>query len=221
MVQNICKLYPEDEGDVNPVVAPNRTPSERSVLDEGEMVLRFKDGSIYRGAYDKQKLRPHGNGILKKTDGSTHDGEWVDGLPHGYGTAVYPNGDSYKGYFNKGKRDGPNGVYICKKYTYEGDWKDGAMEGKGEMKWNDGRHYSGEFKYNKFTGWGTYTYKSGAKFEGHYVDGYRHGRGKVTFPDNSTYQGDWKRDKEIGTATYTNPTGNSVIGTIRRSLLWK
>ena len=51
--------------------------------------------------------------MLTKPNGATHDGDWVNGIPHGYGVARYVNGDVYKGYFDHGKRQGPDGEYTC------------------------------------------------------------------------------------------------------------
>ena len=39
-------------------------------------------------------------------NGSSYDGYWVEGKPHGFGDFNYENGDKYKGQFIAGKRDG-------------------------------------------------------------------------------------------------------------------
>ena len=76
---NTCKLYPEDYG-----------------LIEDD-VLVFPDGSVYKGQIKEKK--PHGRGIMTKKNGSSHEGEWVEGFASGYGVARYPNGDVYTGNF--------------------------------------------------------------------------------------------------------------------------
>lgn len=44
--------------------------------------------------------------VLKFKDGSVYEGEAEDNLPQGYGIKRWPNGDSYEGEFNEGKREG-------------------------------------------------------------------------------------------------------------------
>lgn len=39
-------------------------------------------------------------------DGSTYDGEWQNGLRHGFGTHWMMNGDIYRGEFSSGMKQG-------------------------------------------------------------------------------------------------------------------
>ena len=152
---NKCNLYPDDEIQysyqsqrvVEAPVHPSE-PKESTLLplNDEDRILIFPDGSYYRGRVNVD--RPEGQGKLVRKDGSSHEGEWKDGYPHGYGTVSYPNGDSYSGFFKKGKRDGKNGKYTTNEFTYIGDWVDGKMHGSGTLTFTNGEEYKGHFENN-------------------------------------------------------------------------
>ena len=82
-----------------------------------------------------------------------HDGQDVDyeghldpyGVPHGNGTARYPNGDTYKGPFDHGYRQGPAAVY----HFSDGRVYEGSMNGDhfdiGRLTHPDGSYFYGQF----------------------------------------------------------------------------
>merc|ERR1719457_136587 len=109
-------------------------------MGEDTNVLVFPDGSIYRG--EIVRFKPDGKGILTRKNNSTHDGEWRDGYAQGYAKAVYPNGDTYEGFFQKGKRNG-EGKYVSRAFEYTGTWENGKMNGNGKIVYVDGREYEG------------------------------------------------------------------------------
>jgi hypothetical protein len=51
-----------------------------------------------------QKWACHRNGIAKGID--SYEGQFRKGLPHGYGTYIWANGDVYEGRWRNGKRHG-------------------------------------------------------------------------------------------------------------------
>ncbi len=69
---------------------------------------------------------PHGRGKFLLPDGTRYEGEWRDGKPHGSGTVIYGGGAAYKGEFYNGKRHG-HGIYT---------WPDGS---KVEGLWENGQ----------------------------------------------------------------------------------
>ena len=70
----------------------------------------------------------------------TYTGEVTDGVPNGYGTAVY-----------KGQWKGS---------TYVGEWKNGVLK-KGTLTYPNGDQYAGEFKDGRPNGFGTWTASNG------------------------------------------------------------
>lgn len=219
----LCNLYPEEFGTVQYLEQPGNFQAT-TIIDEpvrnatgpvpvnqGETVLKFPDGSEYRGQIKDGK--PHGEGIYVRPDKSYHNGTWLYGVPNGYGVASYANGDTFKGMFKNGHRDGDAGEYINPRYKYIGGWRQGLMSGRGRLEWlGSNQLYEGEFVNNKFDGPGKFMFSNGSVFEGNYVNGMRNGRGKLLMPDGSHYIGDWQNNVSVGNAVYNDVQGNSVIG---------
>lgn len=82
--------------------------------------------------------------------------------PHGQGTTITLNGDTYNGPFASGKKAGSDGEMIwANKDVYEGDWQNNQPHGEGKMtytKW--GNIYQGEFKKGKRCGKGVMQYST-------------------------------------------------------------
>ena len=97
---------------------------------QGHGVLSFNMGTeTYEGNWKANQY--NGYGTLKAQDGYVLTGIFIDGLPHGKGHEVFPNGESYDGEFNTGYR-----------------------HGKGTLKLSDGREYIGQFAMGKKEGQG-------------------------------------------------------------------
>ena len=113
------------------------------------------------------------------------DGTEVDTSRHynGKGTATYPNGDVYEGFFVAGLRDGPNGVYTYNNHknaeevadTYKGAWKENQKNGIGKQ---------------IYTGVGSYY--------GNWENGKRSGEGVMIYKNEDIYSGQWKEGKKDG-----------------------
>ncbi|MFO8192853.1 MAG: ATP-binding cassette domain-containing protein [Bacillota bacterium] len=70
---------------------------------------------------------PHGRGRLIMPDGTRYDGEWNEGKPHGKGTMVFDSGAAYRGNFVKGQRNG-YGIYARPDgKKLKGLWKEGQF----------------------------------------------------------------------------------------------
>lgn len=67
-------------------------------------------------------------------DGSTYEGEMLNGKPHGKGIKTYPLASDYK--------------------SYVGTFVDGKFDGEGTFLYKSGRKYQGEFKNNEYNGQG-------------------------------------------------------------------
>jgi len=70
----------------------------------------------------KGELR-HGSGKCTWSDGSTYEGDWVDGEMTGKGLFIYSSGDKYEGEFFRNCRHG-NGTQTWKdEGSHIGNWK--------------------------------------------------------------------------------------------------
>ena len=70
---------------------------------------------------------PHGLGRLLRPDGAGYEGEWRNGKPHGRGTITFKSGASYKGDLVNGKQHG-FGVYIRQDgIKTKGYWEEGKL----------------------------------------------------------------------------------------------
>lgn len=177
---------------------------------------------------------PNGTGSLfcLNADASyIYSGEWKNGLRHGYGDAVYSNGDSYFGelkddayngvgryrYANGDVYDGDwvnnlpsgKGQYLSHTFKYGGDWLDGWIHGFGRIDFSNGDIYEGDFCEGKKCGQGLYQYSNGNVYEGEFYDDKINGLGVFTFADGNRYEGEFLNGKIYGNGTlyYADSTG--------------
>ncbi len=73
-------------------------------------------------------------------NGGTYTGELKDGVPHGYGTLIYPQSDVSPGIITRGVR------------KYEGQWQDGRKHGEGIMSYPGGTVRKGTWADDVFKG---------------------------------------------------------------------
>ena len=66
--------------------------------------FNYDSGHIYNGEF-KNGVR-HGYGILIWPSGIKYEGEWIDDFRNGYGVQTYENGDIYEGNFKDDIRFG-------------------------------------------------------------------------------------------------------------------
>lgn len=107
--------------------------------------LHYANGAIYKG-----QIKP-----LKKDDvqsGSFLTEEEEQGIRHGFGIQVWPDGAKYKG-----------------------QWVENRAQGKGTFWHADGDLFEGEFKDDKSNGYGVYTCADKTKYEGMWTDDIQHG----------------------------------------------
>ena len=182
---------------------------------EGE----FKDGIYVRDnfivgikisdfTYTSEWLNdePNGQGKAVYENGSVYEGEWKDGMKHGYGTNTDydENGNVTYVYDGELKNNYPNGYGKATGYdkngnfmtwSYEGEWKNGDRNGQGtENSYNENGtvnySFNGEWKDGKQNGQGTETYyyengKASGIYEGRWNKGKKDGSGVVTWCDEN------------------------------------
>jgi len=93
---------------------------------------------------------PEGRGVIKWLDGSWYRGEFLKGLRHGRGLHVSCEDGRrwYSGEWANGKRNGRGETSCCVgqpdgALNYSGDWVDGRPHGSGTASWPDGTQYTG------------------------------------------------------------------------------
>lgn len=108
---------------------------------------------------------------VKSNDGSSYEGECVNGKREGFGTYVWPTGNRYEGQWLAGKRHGKGKLIFSGGGQYEGDFRSGVEEGRGKMLWPNGAYYEGEYRNGRFHGQGKYRSADGSVFDGVFEDG--------------------------------------------------
>ena len=102
------------------------------------------------------------------------EGYWKENSQNGRGRAIWNDGDTYEGGFEKNERSG-YGVYRQHSHGTKkiGMWKKNNLDGPGEFHFHEGSKYIGNFRNDKFHGKGTIFDKNG----------------------NISMQGKWKNNK--------------------------
>ncbi|ETL46558.1 hypothetical protein L916_03562 [Phytophthora nicotianae] len=82
-----------------------------------------------------------GDGLFVAQSNARYDGEWENGLPHGYGELVFDAARNirYEGQFVEGKREGRGHMHYADGSVYAGNWKADVKCGQGVMTWMTSR----------------------------------------------------------------------------------
>lgn len=107
-------------------------------------------------------------------NGDYYKGEFVNGMPEGYGCYVWEDGSSFKGDFKQGLRNGygcwrakPNGVE-----SYKGHYTMDVKSGYGQYVWDNGWIYKGNFENDFRNGYGEmYENLKTLHYKGFWCDG--------------------------------------------------
>ena len=161
---------------------------------------------------EKKNGVPHGEGIMIYPDGSTYKGEWKNGKRDGFGRITYPNGDQISGEW---ARDvfylGRATLHFPDSSKYIGDYTDG-MSGKGRKFFPSGKIYNGEFENNMFCGRGTMTWPDGQKYYGNWNKDKMQGWGIMTYADGSKLEAEWEDGKPHGNGMHIMQNGDRYDG---------
>nr|XP_035138703.1 radial spoke head 10 homolog B isoform X11 [Callithrix jacchus] len=124
-----------------------------------------------------------------------------------HGVYTWPDGSTYEGEVVNGMRNG-FGMFKCstQPVSYIGHWCNGKRQGKGTIYYNQEGTcwYEGDWVQNVKKGWGIRCYKSGNIYEGQWEDNVRHGEGRMRWlTANQEYTGQWERGIQNGFGTHT------------------
>ena len=110
------------------------------------------------------------------------------------------SGDTYKGQYFRGQRQGYGELITKTGEVYNGEWDFDQCNGIGRLLLPNGDNYEGEFLANRANGKGVFkSEETGIKYEGDFKDDMQEGKGKETYPDGSFYYGEF-----VGKSQYFN-----------------
>jgi hypothetical protein len=209
-----CKVY-------NPHPIKNETIAwSGDCIDgyaNGEGVLiwyrKGNKSDVYKGQMRRGKL--HGKGRYVYVDGSSYEGEYVNGYDDGHGLVIQLNNDGSISFCHNGefKMGRPHGYGVMTYFYHNGDtssiykgyfsdWH--IKHGYGVLKTYVGNNVTitqGEFNNNKPQGVVEILQYEKGKLMRHYKGSFqseqRNGRGEEIY-GVSKYSGDWKQDKKEG-----------------------
>lgn len=92
------------------------------------------------------------HGLAEFDNGTSYEGEFVNGKPHGKGAATYSKGGKYYGEFKNGLRDGDGIYFYPNGDKHSGKWNQGKREGRGIYTFADGKIKIGVWFDGKFSG---------------------------------------------------------------------
>lgn len=165
-----------------------------------------------------------------------YKGDWMNGLPNGYGKCYWEDGTSFEGRWIEGDRIGEGQYYdssgvlqytgsvvngVCSGHgteyydsgtIYIGGFENGQRYGYGEYYWPNGDIYRGNSVEGQRTGEGTYLWSNGEKYIGGFLNGQRHGYGEHYWPNGDIYKGNFVENQLTGEGVYLQSDGYKYVG---------
>eukprot|EP01114_Cavostelium_apophysatum_P014979 TRINITY_DN3999_c0_g2_i2.p1 TRINITY_DN3999_c0_g2~~TRINITY_DN3999_c0_g2_i2.p1 ORF type:complete len:442 (-),score=85.91 TRINITY_DN3999_c0_g2_i2:582-1907(-) len=155
---------------------------------------------------------PHGYGSITFSNGNRFEGEWQHGLRRGFGKYFYSNGSKYEGEVYDGHLHGKGTLTFANGNHYEGEFRQGKREGKGVFTWHDGEKYEGGFKNDKRHGYGIYFYANKDVYKGRFANGLKHGNGTYYYSNEDKYDGQFVQGQRHGTGVLFFSNGDKYEG---------
>ena len=133
---------------------------DRPAIEAIMKACRFDEthADAYQGQVDAEG-RPHGLGSIVFRDGETYTGEWVHGRREGQGVTKYSDGAVYEGGYLHDLRHGTGNLRWASGHRYEGGFYNGLQAGLGAFYFQDGNCYRGDFRGNRRHGVGVWTFQ--------------------------------------------------------------
>mmetsp|Transcript_40199 Transcript_40199/g.92404 ORF Transcript_40199/g.92404 Transcript_40199/m.92404 type:complete len:242 (-) Transcript_40199:70-795(-) len=151
----------------------------------GDGYMRLSCGGYYKGQFKFSNR--HGSGVLVSfvTQEGTgqkgedrYEGQFANGTMQGRGRRCWPNGTSYDGEWQKGRKHGQGILAEAEGREYRGQFAEGLRHGKGAQTFNRETCYDGGWQRGQQHGTGVYTDSSkGIRYEGKWHYGARSGPG--------------------------------------------
>eukprot|EP00668_Euglena_longa_P019587 GGOE01024366.1.p2 GENE.GGOE01024366.1~~GGOE01024366.1.p2 ORF type:complete len:514 (-),score=129.11 GGOE01024366.1:837-2378(-) len=175
--------------------------------------LEFEGGGRYIGQ-TKDGI-PHGKGKFIWPEGDEYEGDWIENVQHGWGIFRWSNGDKYEGQFDNDYQQGHGKMTFADGKVWDGGWRQDQMHGKGTLNYPDGRMYEGEMRSNKRNGRGKEIMPSGDYYEGEWVNNLKHGKGYYKWANGESYDGDYLNGEKHGFGIFRWSNGDSYEGEVK------
>lgn len=131
--------------------------------------------------------------------GAVYDGQWHNGMRHGFGRQVWKDGTEYVGNWIEGRAGGLGHIMHCGGDSFTGQWINGRAHGKGVFRFKGGAAtYRGEFHCDLREGLGVESWVDGSLYIGQFKKGEKSGFGENRWPDGSCYLGCWSANSPLG-----------------------
>jgi len=131
----------------------------------------WPNGDTYVGALDENGGIDDGKGVFTWANRAKYDGEYKDGLMHGFGVFTLLDGSS----------------------VFEGQFKNDRKH-KGTLTSSDGSVFEGQFINNQKHK-GTLTSPDGSVYKGYFKNNRKHGRGHLTLSNGTVLIGNFNQDR--------------------------
>lgn len=125
----------------------------------GGGIITSEDGSVKSGSwenghyvgekYNQPATHSGGAGGNIKMHAEQYEGEYKNGVRHGWGTYVYPSGATYVGEWENDMENGRGTFTLIDGTVYVGEFKAGKFHGSGILTYADGRKQSGEWEFGR------------------------------------------------------------------------
>lgn len=160
----------------------------------------------------RDKSVPTTISVVSFPNGDRYEGEFRNGLMHGWGVYVSKQGDRYEGMFENDLRNGPGTQTTTSGDRYTGMFVSGIRHGLGSLTQADGSRYAGDFRNDMINGRGVMVYPDGSKYAGDFMNGRKHGKGVIRFPNGDVYEGEFRTDLRTGKGDYRFADGSRYTG---------
>ncbi len=160
----------------------------------------------------RDKSVPTTISVVSFPNGDRYEGEFRNGLMHGWGVYVSKLGDRYEGMFENDLRNGPGTQTTTSGERYTGTYVSGIRHGLGSLTQSDGSRYAGDFRNDMINGRGVMVYPDGSKYAGDFMNGRKHGKGVIRFPNGDVHEGEFRSDLRTGKGEYRFADGSHYTG---------
>ncbi|KAL0054843.1 hypothetical protein WJX82_003081 [Trebouxia sp. C0006] len=211
------KAIPVKAKPVEPPVAPKPTPGP-SPSKKKRMAWICCKASPTKPDYEKPAARVPAEreqavpSLEQLPNGDSFKGQYTNGAREGHAVYHFANGDVYEGQFGQDRMQG-SGIYtFSNEGKYAGQWAGGVYHGLGCESFVQGSTYNGNFQEGRRHGFGVCEYHNGDYYEGEWQMGVRQGLGMQQCTDNSNYAGQYSRGLRHGFGAYSFPNGDRYLG---------